>query len=170
MIFGALHYLFMNTAFLLIGGNMGNRIENLLAAKNALALRCGALVKTSAIYQTAAWGLEEQPPFLNQALELQTFSAPHALLHCLLEVEKALGRVREKKYGPRLIDIDILLYDDAVIDSADLKIPHPELQNRRFALTCLADIAGDKIHPLFQKPIAQLLQECTDPLAVHKFP
>jgi 2-amino-4-hydroxy-6-hydroxymethyldihydropteridine diphosphokinase len=159
----------MNTAFLLIGGNLGNRLENLTAAKDALFQQCGTVVQTSAIYETAAWGLEDQPNFLNQAIELQTFSKPHVLLRCILDVEKSLGRVREKKYGPRSIDIDILLYDDFIVNEPDLKIPHPELQNRRFALTCLADIAPNVIHPLFQKSISQLLAECTDPLAVHKF-
>ena len=160
---------FIHTAFLLIGGNLGDRIKNLAAAKEGIAQHCGTIIQTSAIYETAAWGVEDQPPFLNQAIELQTFSKPHALLHGLLDVEKALGRVREKRYGPRLIDIDILLYDDLILEEPDLKIPHPELQNRRFALTCLADIAPNFIHPLFQKSIAQLLAECADPLAVHKF-
>lgn len=169
MIFDALHHPFIHTAFLLIGGNLGDRTENLAAARAAVAKNCGTVVKTSAVYETAAWGLQDQPPFLNQAIELHTFSNPHALLQCLLDVEGALGRVREKKYGPRLIDLDILLFDDAVIDSETLKVPHPELQNRRFALTCLADIAPDKMHPVFQKPIWQLLKECTDGLAVHKF-
>jgi len=159
----------MNTAFLLIGGNLGDRLENLSQARAAIAQHCGTITTASAIYETAAWGLENQHHFLNQALALQTFSKPHTLLQCLLEVEKSLGRVREKKYGPRLIDIDILLYDALVLETPDLKIPHPELQNRRFALTCLADIAPGVMHPLFQKPIATLLAECTDPLAVHKF-
>jgi 2-amino-4-hydroxy-6-hydroxymethyldihydropteridine diphosphokinase len=159
----------MNTAFLLIGGNVGNRLANLAAAKEAIALHCGTIMQTSAIYETAAWGLETQPHFLNQAIELQTFSKPHALLQCLLNVEKSLGRVREKRYGPRLIDIDVLLYDALIVDEPNLKIPHSELQNRRFALTCLADIAANVMHPLFQKPISLLLEECSDPLAVHKF-
>lgn len=159
----------MNTAFLLIGGNLGERVENLHRAKDAISQRCGTVLSESAVYETAAWGLKEQPPFLNQAIALQTFSKPHALLKCLLDVEKSLGRVREKKYGPRIIDIDILLYDAIVVQTSDLTIPHPELQNRRFALTCLAEIAPDAIHPFFQKSIAVLLKECTDPLAVQKF-
>lgn len=159
----------MNTAFLLLGGNLDDRIAALAQATTQIAQRCGSIVKTSAVYETAAWGLEAQPPFLNQAVELQTFSKPHALLQCLLDVEKGLGRVREKKWGPRLIDIDILLYNNFILADADLKIPHPELQNRRFALACLDDIAPDVVHPVFQKSIAQLLAACTDPLAVYKF-
>ncbi|HUQ97389.1 MAG TPA: 2-amino-4-hydroxy-6-hydroxymethyldihydropteridine diphosphokinase [Chitinophagaceae bacterium] len=159
----------MHTAFLLIGGNLGNRQANLAAACSAIVQHCGTITTASALYETAAWGVEAQPSFLNQALALQTFSKPHALLQQLLHIEISLGRIREKKYGPRLIDIDILLYDDQVIQTPELIVPHPELQNRRFALTCLADIAPDFIHPVFQKPIAVLLAECTDPLAVHKF-
>lgn len=158
-----------HTAFLLIGGNLGDRQKNLKQATAAIAQQCGYILKTSAIYETAAWGLQMQPAFLNQAIELQTFSKPHILLQRLLNIEKSLGRVRDGKYGPRLIDIDMLLYANDVINEVDLIIPHPELQNRRFALTCLADIAPDVIHPLFQKSISQLLQECTDPLAVQKF-
>jgi 2-amino-4-hydroxy-6-hydroxymethyldihydropteridine diphosphokinase len=144
-------------------------MANLAAARTAIAMQCGTVAKTSAIYETAAWGLEDQPAFLNQALQLQTFSKPHALLQCLLQVEQSLGRVRAEKYGPRLIDIDILLFDETIIDMVDLKIPHPELQNRRFALTCLADIAGAAMHPIFQMSIARLLEACADPLDVHKF-
>jgi 2-amino-4-hydroxy-6-hydroxymethyldihydropteridine diphosphokinase len=159
----------MNTAFLLIGGNLGNRAEALHRAKAAIAQTCGTITSESAVYETAAWGLNEQPHFLNQALALQTFSKPHTLLHCLLDVEKSLGRLREKKWGPRLIDIDILLFDDFVIHTPGLTIPHPELQNRRFALTCLVDIAPQVMHPLFKKSIRTLLEECPDPLAVQKF-
>ena len=157
------------TAFLLIGGNLGDRVENLRRAKNTISLHYNKILCESAVYETAAWGLEAQPPFLNQAIKLQTFLKPHALLKLLLHVEEQMGRVRDEKWGPRLIDIDILLYEDAIIQSPELTIPHPELPNRRFALTCLADIAPEVMHPLFQKPIAMLLEECTDPLPVQKF-
>ena len=159
----------MNTAFLLIGGNLGDRAENLLRAKAAIAQTCGTVTSESAVYETAAWGFNEQPPFLNQAFALQTFFTPHALLESLLDIEKSLGRMRIKKWGPRLIDIDILLYDDLVVQTLGLAIPHPELQNRRFALTCLADIAPQVVHPVFQKSIRTLLEECPDPLEVQKF-
>ena len=159
----------MNVAYLLIGGNMGNRMENLAAAKKGIEEQSGIITTESHIYETAAWGLEDQPHFLNQALEVQTNLAPMRFLKSLLQIEKSLGRVREQKFGPRLIDIDILLFNNDIINEEGLTVPHPQLPNRRFALQCLADIAGPKIHPLFQKSILQLLQECTDPLAVHKF-
>jgi 2-amino-4-hydroxy-6-hydroxymethyldihydropteridine diphosphokinase len=159
----------MNVAYLLIGGNMGDRLANLLAAKKGINQQSGLITTESHIYETAAWGLEDQPSFLNQALEVETHLDPMGLLKSLLQIEKSLGRVREKKFGPRLIDIDILLFNNDIINEEGLKVPHPQLPNRRFALQCLADIAGHKIHPLFQKSIYQLLQECTDPLEVHKF-
>ena len=98
MIFDAARQQFMNTAFLLIGGNLGDRLATMATAKAAIGLHCGRVVAASAIYETAAWGLEDQPHFLNQALEVQTFSKPHALLDCLLDVEKSMGRVRHQKF------------------------------------------------------------------------
>lgn len=159
----------MNVAYLLTGGNMGDRFATLKKAKEAIAQHCGAITNASAIYETEAWGLTDQSPFLNQALELQTALSAAELLRCLLNVEHTLGRKRHIKYGPRIIDIDILLFNDDVIDMADLKIPHPELQNRRFALQCLYEIAPDKRHPLLHQTVHELLTACTDPLKVRPF-
>lgn len=169
MIFGALGNEFMNIAYLLIGGNIGNRVANLASAKGAIKESCGALKGFSNIFETAAWGLQQQPHFLNQALELHTALPPKDLLQCLLRIEKRLGRERDAKWGPRLIDIDILLYNDAVIDEEGLTIPHPQMHNRRFVLQPLAELAPELVHPLFKKTIAQLLAQCPDPLEVHKF-
>lgn len=169
MIFDGIGNEFMNVAYLLIGGNMGNRPVNLQTAKNEIAAHCGNITAQSAVYETAAWGLEDQPSFLNQALELKTFLKPHALLQCLLAIETSMGRRREVKYGPRLIDIDIILYNDDIISTPELTIPHPALPNRRFALQCLADIAPHKMHPVFKMSIQKLLAQCPDPLNVNKF-
>ena len=158
----------MNIAYLLIGGNMGDRMANLQAARDAIARQCGAVKGISNIFETAAWGLEAQPPFLNQALEVHTQLAPIHLLYCLLQVEKALGRERGEKWGPRLIDIDILLYNEDVIIEQGLTIPHPQMHLRRFVLAPLAQLAPHKTHPLLQQNIQQLLQQCPDTLAVHK--
>ena len=158
----------MNEVNLLIGGNMGDRIKYLADARSAIEAECGKIIHASNIYETEAWGITDQEKFLNQALTLHTTLPPLEVLDAILQIEEQLGRKRAQKYGPRLIDIDILLYDDAVIDSGHLKVPHPEMQNRRFALQCLADIAPDKLHPLFHKTIRQLLAECTDPLRVQK--
>lgn len=158
----------MNRAYLLIGGNMGNREYCLIAAKEHLQLQCGPLVRQSSLYQTAAWGIEEQAPFLNQVVEILTSLLPEELLHTILLIEEKLGRKREAKYGPRLIDIDILLFNDDVVQKDFLAIPHPQLHNRRFALMPLAEIAPDVVHPVLNKTIRQVLEECPDKLDVQK--
>jgi|SRR5215203_3141898 len=159
----------MNVAYLLTGGNTGNRLQFLNKAAAEIKKHCGTIVSKSCIYETAAWGIKDQNSFLNQALKLSTVLFPHELLDCLLQIEENLGRIRKEKYGPRIIDIDILLFNDDVIDARNLKIPHPELPNRRFALQALNDIAPDIVHPVSKKTIAQILKECTDPLGVDKF-
>ena len=159
----------MNIAYLLIGGNMGDRLQYLQRAVAAIEKHCGSVTKTSSVYETAAWGKEDQQSFLNQALELHTALPAHELLDSLLSIEEKIGRIREVKYGPRIIDIDILLFNDEVIDTRHLIIPHPELPNRRFALQPLADIAGQKKHPISGKTISELLVECKDLLSVDKF-
>ena len=159
---------FMNTAFLLTGGNLGNRFQQLELARKQIHQTCGQIISASAIYKTAAWGFYEQPDFYNQALELQTFLSPDTLMLALLSIEEKMGRKRTVKLGPRTIDIDILLINDLVYNSPILTIPHPHLQERRFALTPLAEIAANVIHPVFKKSINELLHECTDTLAVYK--
>jgi 2-amino-4-hydroxy-6-hydroxymethyldihydropteridine diphosphokinase len=156
----------MNKAYLLTGGNMGNREKNLATAKRLITERAGKVTRASALYETAAWGKTDQPSFYNQALEVETSIPPKDLLNLLLEIEKKLGRQRDEKYGPRIIDIDILLYGDQICNDPQLRIPHPELQNRRFALTPLAEIGPGLVHPVFKKSITELLAICTDTLEV----
>lgn len=160
---------YMNKAFLLTGGNMGEREENLLAAIEHINQHCGLITNSSSLYETAAWGNTEQPAFLNQALEIETELTARQLMRRILKVEKLMGRVRKEKYGPRLIDIDILLYADEIHNYKLLKLPHPEMQNRRFALLPLAEIAPDIIHPVLQKTITELLAVCKDELEVKKY-
>lgn len=158
-----------NKAFLLIGGNMGDR-ENLLhLARTGIGEACGHAVRISSIYETAAWGLEAQAAFLNQVLEIETGLSAAELLQKILSLEESLGRKRDVKYGPRLIDIDILFFNDDVIHSEGLCVPHPQLQNRRFVLVPLAEVAPQKMHPVLQKTVSRLLKECPDDLAVQKF-
>jgi len=159
----------MNKSYLLIGGKMGNREGYLGAARQQIEEFCGQIRKVSSLFQTAAWGLEDQDAFLNQALFLQTDFDAHQLLQKLLWIEEQLGRKREMKYGPRIIDIDILLFNDDVIKTEGLTVPHPQMQNRRFVLAPLAEIAGEIIHPVFCETIYQLLADCPDKLTVQKF-
>jgi len=158
----------MNVSYILTGSNLGNRLEYLMNAKEAIAKTTGPVVHASSIYETAAWGLEDQPSFLNQALEIHTTFSASLLLDRLLKIEEDLGRKRDVKYGPRLIDIDILFFNNEVIEQKGLTIPHPQLHNRRFALQCLGDIAPTFVHPVFNKSVRELLVECVDPLAVKK--
>ena len=158
----------MNKAYLLIGGNMGAREGYLAEASKQIEKKCGVISKQSSLYQTAAWGLQEQAPFLNQALEVQTRLNAEELLEKILSIEESLGRKRKMKYGPRIIDIDILLFNNEIIYREGLTIPHPEMQNRRFALEPLNEIASSVLHPIFLKTIAELLQECPDNLDVQK--
>jgi 2-amino-4-hydroxy-6-hydroxymethyldihydropteridine diphosphokinase len=159
----------MNKAYLLIGGNIGNREAYLSAAREQIQKFCGDIVSQSSLYQTAAWGLQDQDAFLNQAVEIETALNPHQLLYQLLEIEESLGRKREIKYGPRVIDIDILLFAGEIIKEDGLTIPHPQMQNRRFVLVPLSEIAPEEIHPVLESTIAQLLRECPDNLTVQKF-
>ena len=159
----------MNVAFLLIGGNMGNREENLQTAKSLIHQYCGKIIKSSSLYQTAAWGKTDQPAFLNQALQTETRLTAAELMRQILAIEKMMGRERKEKYGPRIIDIDILLFNDEQHDSPFLKIPHPEMQNRLFALIPLAEIAPTARHPVFKKSISQLLKETPDKLEVKNY-
>ncbi len=154
------------TVFLLLGSNLGNRNKVLSQARTLIGSRAGRVDKQSSIYETKAWGITEQPAFLNQVVRLKTRLNPHELLHTLLTIERELGRVRHQKWGERLIDIDILYYAKAVIITQKLKIPHPEIANRRFTLTPLAELAPQFEHPLLHKTHQELLNQCPDNLEV----
>jgi 2-amino-4-hydroxy-6-hydroxymethyldihydropteridine diphosphokinase len=159
----------MNYAYLLTGGNLGDRATHLHKAESLLNDQCGILLKKSSLYETAAWGNTDQPAFLNQALAIETKLNAKQLIRRILKIEKIIGRVREEKYGPRIIDIDILLFNNDIIDISFLKIPHPEMQNRKFVLMPLNEIAPGIIHPVLHKSVSELLAECKDELEVKKY-
>jgi len=159
----------MSEAYLLIGGNMGDRRSNLKKAMLSIELSCGKLIKSSAIYETAAWGKNDQPDFLNQVLLIETTLTPQHLMKSILKIELSLGRVRQEKNGARTIDIDILYFDDLIIVEPGLNIPHPRINCRKFVLEPLSEIASTFTDPISKKTVNSLLQECTDTLSVKKY-
>lgn len=159
----------MSIAYILTGTNLGNRLQYLQTAAAKIQKECGDINAISSVYETAAWGKTDQPNFLNQAIEINTDLAPETLLGKLLAIEAEMGRIRAEKYGPRTIDIDILFYDNLELNSPTLQVPHPQVHNRKFALLPLAEIAPKLIHPVFHNSVAELLNLCTDPLAVARF-
>ena len=159
---------YMNKVFLLIGGNMGDRLQNLHQAISLLSAAVGPVIQQSAVYETAAWGKTDQPAFLNQALLLSSRLSAPELIVTVLSVEEEMGRHRMEKFGPRVIDIDIMFYNEDVINEPNLTIPHPQMQNRRFALVPLNELAPLYVHPVLNKNIAELLEICPDDLPVVK--
>lgn len=152
------------TAWLSLGSNMGNKLHNLQAAIELLHKKAGSVNAVSSVYETAAWGFSGNN-FLNICCKIQTWLSPNDLLEVINLVETKLGRIRtlsQQRYTDRLIDIDILLYDDAVINTKNLIIPHPKMAARKFVLLPLAEIAKNVIHPLKKISIHSLLDRCKD--------
>jgi 2-amino-4-hydroxy-6-hydroxymethyldihydropteridine diphosphokinase len=158
----------MTEVYLLLGSNLGNRNENLHKALKLIAFRCGTITHKSALYETEAWGMKEQQAFINMAIAIQTNLSPLNLLTALKTIEIEVGRVETVKWGPRVIDIDILLYGTQIVNLPELIIPHPYMQQRRFTLLPLNEIASAYQHPVLNKTIAQLLIDCEDTSAVVK--
>jgi 2-amino-4-hydroxy-6-hydroxymethyldihydropteridine diphosphokinase len=141
--------------YLSLGSNLGDRVVNLRSAIRLLASKMQVLAESS-IYETEPWGYSEQPTFLNMALKASTQLEPHELLSFLKEIEKSMGRKETFRFGPRLIDLDILFYDELILDTPDLTIPHAHLTERAFVIFPMAEIAPEHIHPILGTTIAQL--------------
>ena len=158
----------MKGIFLLLGSNQGDRYFVLRQATGEISLRVGAIVNSSAIYRTKAWGIEDQPDFLNQVIEVESDLSPMEILDQILLIEKSLGRIREIRWSSRIIDIDLLYYGSEVISQPELIVPHPEIQNRNFTLIPMCEIAPNFIHPILGKTQTELLENTSDNLAVEK--
>ncbi|WP_421889286.1 2-amino-4-hydroxy-6-hydroxymethyldihydropteridine diphosphokinase [Marinoscillum sp.] len=158
----------MKGIFLLLGSNLGDRMQNLQQAKEILAAHEINISGLSAVYESAPWGDENQGWFLNMVLQIDTIHDPESLLQCCLDTEKQMGRTRLKKWGERIIDVDILYYHNFIVESPHLRIPHPGIAMRRFTLMPLAELVPNEIHPVLKLPQKQLLEICPDTLACHK--
>ena len=158
----------MNSAYLVTGGNMGDRQVQLSYAAKLVEERCGRVIDKSSLYETAAWGKTDQEPFLNQALVLETSLNARDLLNEILYIENLMGRDRIEKYGPRIIDIDIIFFNHQIIREPGLVVPHPEMTRRRFVLEPLAEVIPAYIHPVYYRTVSELLAQCDDTLPVKK--
>jgi dihydroneopterin aldolase/2-amino-4-hydroxy-6-hydroxymethyldihydropteridine diphosphokinase len=149
----------MHIAHVGIGSNLGNREENCLKAIGLLSGKGVTVGKQSAMYETEPWGVKDQPKFIDMAIEIETDRPPLELLRSLKDIEREIGRRETARWGPRVIDLDILFYDDLIINEPGLQIPHPHMQKREFILKPLAEIAPDKVHPVLKKTVKELLSE-----------
>ena len=148
--------------YLSLGSNVGNRFDHLEKALARLNNEVGITLVISHVYETEAWGKTDQPSFLNQIVGISTTKKPQDLLKVLQEIEDSMGRERKIKWGPRTLDLDILFYNDQIINELGLVIPHPEIQNRRFILKPLNEVAPELIHPIIGKSIEELYKSCSD--------
>jgi len=159
----------MELVYLGLGTNQGDRLGNLQKAIDLLEERIAPIEQKSQIYQTAAWGIEDQAPFLNMVIKLSTLLGPKAILKAVLAIEADMGRERKQKWGERLIDIDILFFGNQILETPELIIPHPFIQERNFVLVPMAELAPDFVHPIHQKSIRLLKEVSLDQLKVSDF-
>ncbi|MEY4273746.1 MAG: 2-amino-4-hydroxy-6-hydroxymethyldihydropteridine diphosphokinase [Bacteroidota bacterium] len=160
----------MKHVFLSLGGNLGNTQEIFERTYPMIENKVGPILQKSSLYQTAAWGLTDQADFLNQVVLLESSLTPNEILAEIQVIEKALGRERQVTWGPRTLDLDILFIDQELIQESDLQIPHPHIQDRKFILIPLHEIAADLNHPIYNKSIRELLNESKDTSAVSLIP
>lgn len=149
----------MSIAFIGLGSNIGNKTQNLKSAIEKLKENQIEILNISSFYKTKPYGYTDQPEFLNAVVKIQTNLSPKELLKTLMKIERKLGRKRTIRWGPRTIDLDILFYDDLIINEKDLIIPHPDLHNREFVLKPLNEIEPEFIHPVLKKKIKQIYSE-----------
>jgi len=160
----------MNRCVLLMGGNLGNVPVTFSKARKLLAERVGEIESESSVYVSSAWGFESDDPFYNQVLVVNTNDSAENLLNKMLEIETHFGRTRiaEQGYQSRTLDLDILFFNQEVIQTENLQIPHPRLHLRNFTLMPLAELMQDFVHPVLRVTIKQLLDQSNDTIQVHK--
>ncbi|MGN5955865.1 2-amino-4-hydroxy-6-hydroxymethyldihydropteridine diphosphokinase [Sphingobacterium lactis] len=157
----------MNQVYVLLGANIGDPLNQLAQAREQISQKLGHIEQASSIYESEAWGVEDQPIFLNQVLLVESELSAEEFLQIALSIENDLGRIRFKKWGSRVIDIDMLYYNEEIIDSENLKIPHPFLHQRNFTLVPLVEISPQYIHPVLKKSNKDLLLGSKDQLLVN---
>ena len=153
----------MSLVFLGLGSNLGRRMEHLYDASVYIRRQIGDIVLASHVYESDPWGFESKNNFLNQVLKLESDLTPELLMEQIKTIEMKMGREQSvEAYSDRVIDIDLLFYEDWIIATENLQVPHPHLHLRKFVLLPLSEIAGDLVHPLYQKTISIMLSECVD--------
>jgi 2-amino-4-hydroxy-6-hydroxymethyldihydropteridine diphosphokinase len=156
----------MSDLFLSIGGNLGNRCQNLLMCIDQISKKIGHIEKVSSVYETQAWGFTAEQDFYNQVLWVKTELSVHEVLKFVLLIEENMGRVRNlaktQKYESRIIDIDILIYDNLCLSLDNIIVPHPHMHERLFVMMPMVEVAADYLHPYFNKSMKQVLETCTD--------
>ncbi len=153
-----------NIIYLSLGSNLGNKLQNLEAAQKLIGIQLGSIGSVSQVYESNSWGYFSENTFYNCCLSVTTTMDPGSLMEGIWSIERILGRVREGRgYADRLIDIDLLLYGNEVVDDPGLNVPHPKMEERRFVLEPLVEIAADMVHPLNGLTIREMLEKCQDP-------
>lgn len=150
------------TAFISLGGNLGNTREIFEQTYPLIEKKIGPILQKSSLYQTAAWGMTDQADFLNQVIEIETAENPAEILTNLLAIELHFGRIRDVRWGPRSLDLDLLLFGNEQVNSPQLTLPHPRIQDRKFILIPLVEIAPYTLHPILGKSVKELLALTTD--------
>jgi 2-amino-4-hydroxy-6-hydroxymethyldihydropteridine diphosphokinase len=158
----------MKGKYLILGSNLGDPLSSLQTALEKIKTEVGEVVRSSSVYVSEPWGIKDQPAFYNQVVEIETEFSAYSTLKKLLAIETSMGRIRGEKWGERIIDIDILYFDDQVINTDNLIIPHPGIPGRRFVLVPLCELIPDQIHPVLNVSNADLLQITSDTLCVQK--